>query len=82
MTPKAKNALRRYHMERLKRRVAGYYGGYARDDPAEIGRLATTRTPCSCWMCRSPRYSFKGKGRLTRQEIRAAIDAREQLEAA
>lgn len=64
-------ALRRHHDERTKRRVAVYYGGYAAHDLKHRGRLAATRTPCSCWMCGNPR---RYAGELTVQERRAAID--------
>jgi hypothetical protein len=32
-----------------------YYGGYARGDARQIGRLAHARQLCSCWMCGNPR---------------------------
>jgi hypothetical protein len=36
-----------------------------------VGRYAHTRTPCSCWMCRSPRKVYKnGRQSQTLQEIR------------
>lgn len=64
-------ALRRHHEARVKRRVAVYYGGYAAHDPKHRGRLAATRTPCSCWMCGNPRHYA---GELTVQERRVASD--------
>ena len=59
-------AYRRYQLERLKKRVAKYYGGYAANNPRHLGRLAATRTPCSCWMCRNPRRN----GYVTLQELK------------
>jgi len=61
---------RRAHRERLLKRRASYGGGVFRDDPAQLARLVDTPTPCSCWMCRSPRYVFKGRDRLPPQERR------------
>jgi len=55
----ATRALRRHHEQRIKRRVAGYHGGTVTGDPRAIGRLAHTRTPCSCAMCGNPRRFFK-----------------------
>lgn len=46
---------RRHQMDRMKKRVANYYGGYAKGDPRIIGKLAQTRTPCSCYVCGNPR---------------------------
>lgn len=60
-------AERRHHMDRIKKRVRGYYQ-FAREpvNPREVcGKLARTRTPCSCPMCGNPRKHF---GSLTRQE--------------
>lgn len=61
-------AFRRHQLARIKRRVQGHYGGYAQGDPRHTGKLARTRTPCSCWMCGNPRRSF---GEPTLQERRA-----------
>ena len=65
-------ALRRHHEERIKRRVAGYYGGYARGKPCRLGKLAHARKLCSCWMCGNPRRYL---GEPTLQERRAAAAA-------
>lgn len=54
----------------MKRRAAGYYGGYGRQDPRHIGKIAHARKMCSCWMCGNPRRL----GELTLQERRAAAD--------
>lgn len=49
-------------------------------DPHRAEHRIDTRTPCSCWMCRSPRHnrSVKPKDRLTMQERKAdAVHASE-----
>ena len=61
-------AFRRQQRLRIKYRVATYYGGYARHDARQLGRLATTRTPCSCWMCGNAR---RHRGEVALQERRA-----------
>ena len=66
-------ALRRHHEQRMKRRVAGYYGGRARFDPRHVGKIAHTRKLCSCPMCGNPRRL----GEITFQERRAADDSTE-----
>jgi hypothetical protein len=48
-------SIRRHHEERIKRRVKKYYGGVFRHDVRAVGKLAHSRTPCSCWMCGNPR---------------------------
>jgi hypothetical protein len=65
-------AFRRHHEDRIKRRVAQYYGEYAAGNPHAIGRLAHTRAPCSCWMCGNPR---RWRRELTFQEIREGLQA-------
>ena len=65
-------ALRRHHDQRVKQRVAGYHGGVARHDAQARGRLAQTRTPCSCWMCGNPR---RYQGERTLQERRMLKEA-------
>ena len=62
-------ALRRHHEQRMKQRVANYYGGYARWSPRARGILAHSRTPCSCWMCGNPRRHL---GERSLQERRSA----------
>lgn len=61
-------ALRRHHMERIKRRVSTYYGGWAGTTPRNRGMVARSRQHCSCPMCGNPRKYF---GDLTPQERRA-----------
>jgi hypothetical protein len=58
-------AYRRAQTDKWKRRVRWYYWAYdpywgrmPHTDPKTLGKLATTRTPCSCWMCRSEWRSF------------------------
>ena len=72
-------ALRRHHQERMKQRVASYYGGYARGDARHVGKIARTRQGCSCWMCGNPRRYF---GEPTLQERRACAGTRPRAEAA
>ncbi len=61
---------RRKHDHLVKRRVRGHANAILRThDPRAMGRLAATRTPCSCPMCGNPRHHG---GALTRQELRAA----------
>jgi hypothetical protein len=64
---------RRHHMQRLKQRVADYYIGHARDDARARGRLAKTRTPCSCWMCGNPRRHL-GERTLQERRLLAAAE--------
>ena len=51
-----------------------YKKGY-NQDPKRIGALTTTPTPCSCYMCGNPRKHF---GALTRQEIKAQLDDKDE----
>ena len=62
-------AFRRDHEERIKRRVRGYYNGYAAELPRHLGRIAHARQLCSCWLCGNPRRYV---GERTVQERRAA----------
>jgi len=71
---------RRAHRDRLMKRRASYGGGVFRNDPVQLARMVDTPTPCSCWMCKSPRYVFKGRDRLPPQERRE--DERTRYEAA
>lgn len=61
---------RRHHLERMKKRVANYYGGYGKNDPRIIGKHARTRQVCSCYMCGNPRRKWKA---ITLAEKRAGI---------
>lgn len=62
-------SVRRHHEERIKRRVKEYYGGAFRGDARHVGRLAHTRTPCSCWMCGNPRR-YEGEPTLRERRER------------
>jgi hypothetical protein len=64
-------ALRRHHEQRIKQRVRGYYGGYARANPRHLGTIAHTRQLCSCAMCGNPRHHF---GERTLQERRTLAE--------
>lgn len=72
----AKSAIRRHHIERLKRKRAKYRGhwrgswfwrlyGDMPDD--EVAFLVDTPTPCSCDACGNPRRHW---GELPPQELR------------
>jgi hypothetical protein len=47
-----------------------------RYDPGQVGYLATTPTPCSCFTCGNPRRHF---GELRMEELRAADRFRAEL---
>ena len=52
-------SVRRHHIDRLRRRVASYYFGWAERSQAPervVGILVNTRTICSCSMCGNPRH--------------------------
>ncbi len=51
-------ATRRHQESRFKRRVRQYCGGYAKDKPRQLGRIAHTRQLCSGWMFGNPRQYF------------------------
>jgi len=63
----SKRAIRRHHETRIKQRVADYFGGYARGQARQLGKLSHARQPCSCWMCGNPRRWF---GEMSLQERR------------
>ena len=73
--PPPARSLRRHHERRVKRRVQGYYSGYARGDPRHTGKITHARQMCSCEMCGNPR---RYRGELTLQERRQAGRAREE----
>lgn len=50
-------ALRRHHRKRLLNKRKNIWGGYLRDDPKRLAKVANTPTPCSCWMCRNDRQN-------------------------
>lgn len=43
-------AIRRHHIDRLKKNRASYWAGSPKS-PRALGKLAHTSTPCSCFMC-------------------------------
>ncbi|WP_143745709.1 hypothetical protein [Massilia sp. KIM] len=60
MEKNRQRALRRHHLERVKKKRADYAGGYVRQLPdaerlRRIGLYANTVPVCSCWMCGNPR---------------------------
>jgi hypothetical protein len=71
-------AVRRHHEQRMKRRVADYYGGYAQGEPRALGKLAHARQLCSCWMCGNPRRYLRER---TLQERRADAAAATEVSA-
>ncbi|MHB8535667.1 MAG: hypothetical protein ACYDBW_09505 [Sulfuricaulis sp.] len=75
MAKNHERASRRHHLARIKKKRAGYCGGYARDliqaeQLRHIGRFARAMPSCSCWMCGNPRRFF---GETTMQEKRFAL---------
>ena len=71
----SKRAVRRHHENRMKHQVADYYGGYARGEPRQLGRLSHARKPCSCAMCGNPRRWF---GERSLQERRLEWQSSDQ----
>ena len=53
----AGRSVRRHHRLRLKRKRAGYWGKWQKS-ARQLGVLASTPTPCSCWMCRNRRKTY------------------------
>ncbi len=75
MTPTVQPRLRRRRQkDRLKRRVRKLFVG---DKCPE--RFADNRTPCSRWCCGNHRHFFKGTGKLTMRERRAAAPVTPQV---
>lgn len=58
-------AIRRHQHQRMKAKAKRVYPG----DP-NATRHADNLALCSCWMCRNPRHTWKGKDKLTLQERR------------
>ena len=69
-------AFRRHHIERLKKKRAVYFGGWAGRSPRSLGMVVTTPTPCSCWMCGNARRHF---GEVTRQEHISVVKMMEDI---
>jgi len=61
-------AIRRHHMERLKKRRRFHWGMDLLHEPKRLGQAVNTPHPCSCYMCGNPRHHFEKK---TMQERRA-----------
>lgn len=66
-------ALRRHHIERLKKYRQKYWGYWRWADGSKMsdrqkGVVVNTPKPCSCWMCCNPR---RLNGERTMQEQRA-----------
>ena len=69
-------ALRRHHAFRLRRTRARYWAGYASASPEAASKVVSTPCLCSGFCCGNPRAHT---GEVTRQELCAALSAREQL---
>ncbi|HEY9162852.1 MAG TPA: hypothetical protein VIS94_17380 [Desulfomonilia bacterium] len=54
-----------------------YWWGHKLEDP-ELGKVARTPTPCSCWTCGNPRRHFK---EASIQERRLAMSVRKSVNA-
>jgi len=67
-------AIRRHHEQRVKRRVSGYYNGYARGNPQQLGKIAHARQLCSCWMCGNPRRYLDERTLQERRAVTAVAD--------
>lgn len=70
MAKSQKRARRRHKLDNLKKRVRMYYGNTPIVDKRVLGRLASTRTPCSCWMCNNG-------GEARRRDLIARQDLKE-----
>lgn len=51
----SKRAERRHHRARLIAKRKAYYGGYLANR-ADVARLVSTPTPCSCYMCKPSKH--------------------------
>jgi len=69
-------AIRRHHKHRVIARRKAYLEAIG---VTYNHSYASTGTPCSCIMCRNPRRTIYQA--ITRQECRADLDYREQVEA-
>lgn len=83
---KSKRASRRHHKKRMKNKAKKKLkqDHWFEDDEEHfeeyIAKNADHLANCSCWMCGNPRNHFKGKDRLTRQELLAERLEKEQFE--
>lgn len=59
---KHNRAVRRHHVDRLKKNRKNYWGyGYGRTgnlSERQLGIIVTTPEVCACWMCNRPRKAF------------------------
>lgn len=89
MSRRLRRAERRHHYRRLQDKRKGYWGhpttkpiiwweGHVDElmDEAQLGMVANTPQPCSCFSCGNPRRYFKLQvDRLTKQELIALQDS-------
>ena len=59
-------AERLHHRARLKEARRFHWGRDLRQEPAVLGQVVDTPTPCSCWLC-----SAKKRGELSVKDLRA-----------
>lgn len=80
MEKNRKRAIRRHHYDRLKKTRKNYWGRTWNNHPMDEGQLgvvANTPTPCSCFGCGNPRKYFKT---ITTQEWKSLLSFYEQCE--
>ena len=53
-----KQALRRHHATRLKKKRSTYWGNHAGSSEKALGQCLSTPCLCSCWMCGHQRKHF------------------------
>ncbi|WP_156901910.1 hypothetical protein [Azohydromonas australica] len=79
-----RRAVRRHHVERIKKARRSYWGmGTRAENPPDsrrLGIVASTAAPCSCAMCGNPRRYWKTKDALTVQEQRWFQDRLQNVE--
>ncbi len=65
-------ALRRMHVQRLKKNRQGYWGRQSEQEqmsPKLLGKVAQTPATCSCWMCGNDRKHFKHRTVQERRQM-------------
>lgn len=68
MTTKIKRSKRRFQKVLQKKKAVKILKSWGcKCTPSEIGKIARTKTPCSCPMCGNPRKYFKDR---TIQELK------------
>lgn len=85
-----KRAVRRYHYQRLKKKRSNYWGypqltyilrGKWEEMPDDMrAALATTSTPCSCYMCGNPRRYWKQVTLKERKKYLNFVDDLKEVE--